>query len=241
MKVLCVIPARYNSTRFPGKPIADICGKPMIWWVYDKVKKSNMFAEVVIATDDDRIMNVCHRYEMNAVMTSEKHDTPTSRLHEISTRFDYDLYVMIMGDEPLIDERCLPLIVPSKDIPEYYVAALTNRIDNPADVIDYTNQKVVTNKKREALFISRSPIPYPKGTLDIVYEKVTGVQAFSKAVLDFYEETPKSEIEKAEENDLMRFIENGIPVKMTISEYKTVSVDSEKDLEIVRKKLGGVE
>lgn len=114
---------------------------------------------------------------------------------------------------------------------------MTNILSNPTDVIDFSNQKVVTNAEREALFISRSPIPYPKGTLDFHYEKVTGVQIFSKKVLDFYNSTAKSSLERAEENDLMRFIENGIPVKMIISPYKTISVDTPKDLEKVREIL----
>ena len=234
MKVLGVIPARYQSSRMPGKPIVDILGKPMIWWVYQQVVKSNKFSNVLVATDDERIMSECDKYGMIAMMTSKEHDTPTSRLYEVSTKIESDLYMLIMGDEPLVNENCFSLIIPEKRTPEYYVAALTNIMTNPADVIDFSNQKVVTNSKRETLMISRSPIPYPKGILDIQYEKVTGIQIFSKKALVFFNETPKSKLEKAEENDLMRFVENGIPVKMIVSEYKTISVDTPKDLEMVR-------
>lgn len=237
MKLIGVIPARFKSSRLPGKPLLDICGKPMIWWVYRQVIKNNRFAEVLVATDDQRIMDACHKYGMNVMMTSEHHDTPTSRLHEVSEKIDADLYMLIMGDEPLINEDCFSLIVPDVLSTDYYVGALTNILTSAPEVIDFSNQKVVTNSKREALFISRSPIPYPKGILDFQYEKVTGVQIFSKKALDFFHNTPKSLIEMAEENDLMRFIENGIPVKMTISQYKTVSVDTHKDLELVRKIL----
>ncbi len=234
MKVIGVIPARYQSSRMPGKPIVDILGKPMIWWVYQQVVKSNKFSNVIVATDDERIMSECDKYGMMAMMTSKEHDTPTSRLYEVSTKIAADLYMLIMGDEPLVNENCFSLIIPEKCTSEYYVAALTNVITNPADVIDFSNQKVVTNSNRETLMISRSPIPYPKGILDIQYEKVTGIQIFSKKALAFYNETPKSNLEKAEENDLMRFVENGIPVKMIVSEYKTISVDTPKDLEMVR-------
>lgn len=237
MEILGVIPARYQSSRMPGKPIADILGKPMIWWVYQQVIKNNNFSDVIIATDDERIVNECERYNMKVLLTSKKHDTPTSRLYEVSTKIDADLYMLIMGDEPLVDARCFSLIVPDKFDGGYYVGALTNVLTNPTDVIDFSNQKVVTNSNREALMISRSPIPYPKGTLDFMYEKVTGVQIFSKKALEFYNKTEKSLIEKAEENDLMRFIENGIPVKMTISNYKTISVDTPKDLEKVKEML----
>lgn len=234
MRVLGVIPARYASSRMPGKPLIDILGRSMIWWVYQQAVKFAGFSEVVLATDDERILNVCKTYGINAVMTSDKHDTPTSRLYEVSTKIDADFYLCIMGDEPLVDERCFSLIVPESTENEYYAAALTNIITDAPDVIDFSNQKVVTNSKREALFISRSPIPYPKGTFDFQYEKVTGVQIFSKKALEFFSRTPKSLLETAEENDLMRFIENGIPVKMIVSEYKTISVDTPKDIELVK-------
>lgn len=234
MKVVGVIPARYQSSRLPGKPIVDICGKPMIWWVYQQVITSGYFDEVVVAIDDERIEKVCNEYYMKYVMTSKDHDTPTSRLYEVSTKIDSDLYVLIMGDEPLVNKGCFSLIIPKEDVPEYYVAALTNILTNPTDVIDFSNQKVVTNSKRETLLISRSPIPYPKGTLDFQYEKVTGIQLFSKRALEFFDSTEKSILEKAEENDLMRFVENGIIVKMIVSPYKTISVDTPKDIDIVR-------
>lgn len=234
MKILGVIPARYASSRMPGKPIADICGKPMIWWVYQQAKKNNKLYDVLVATDDIRILKECKKYGMKSLLTSAEHDTPTSRLYEVSLQIDADMYMLIMGDEPLIDERSLSLVIPNNYDGDYYVGALTNILTNPTEVIDFSNQKVVTNSKREVLMISRSPIPYPKGTLDYQYEKVTGVQIFSKKALCFYNRTQKSIIEKAEENDLMRFVENGIAVKMTISDFKTISVDTTKDLEAVR-------
>lgn len=234
MKVIGVIPARFQSGRMPGKPIVDILGKPMIWWVYQQVMKNKRFSDVVVAADDDRIIAECKKYGMNSIMTSVDHDTPTSRLYEVSTKVDADLYMLIMGDEPLVDERSFSLVMPDGFDGSYYVGALTNVLTNPTDVVDFSNQKVVTNSKRDALMISRSPIPYPKGTLDFQYEKVTGVQIFSKKALEFFNSTKKSIIEKAEENDLMRFVENGIPVKMTISNYKTISVDTPKDLDKVR-------
>lgn len=234
MKILGVIPARYASSRLPGKPLADILGKPMVWWVYQAAKKSPLLDDLVVATDDERILAVCKEYGMNAVMTRADHDTPTARIQEVSCLIPADLYLQIMGDEPLIDPRAFELILP-KELPDdpYYVAGVTNRMEHPADVIDFSNQKVVCNAKREILLISRSPIPYPKGTADFEYEKITGIQLFSKQALDFYAATPKSALEKAEENDLMRFIENGHTVHAVLSPYKTVSVDTPKDVDIV--------
>ncbi|MEE0800030.1 MAG: 3-deoxy-manno-octulosonate cytidylyltransferase [Gemmiger sp.] len=241
MKILGVIPARYASTRMPGKPLADILGRPMIWWVYQEAKRCARLDDVLIATDDDRIARACEQYDMKYCMTSPDHDTPTGRIWEVSTRKEADLYLQIMGDEPLIQAAAFDLILPG-ELPDdpYYVAVLTNRMEHPADVIDFSNQKVVTNAAREILMISRSPIPYPKGTLDFEYEKVTGIQLYSRQALAFYHETPKSLLEKAEENDMMRFVENGHKVHAILSPYKTVSVDTPKDLalvsEVLRKK-----
>lgn len=234
MKTIAVIPARYQSSRLPGKPLADILGKPMIWWVYQEAKKCPKLADVVVACDDERIAAACREYGMNYLMTSPDHDTPTGRIWEVSTRLDADLYLQVMGDEPLINAAAFDLILPHT-LPDdpYYVSVLTNVMCHPADVVDFSNQKVVTNARREILMISRSPIPYPKGTLDFEYEKVTGIQLYSKQALAFYHETPKSLLEKAEENDMMRFIENGHTVHAIVSPYKTVSVDTAKDLALV--------
>lgn len=112
MRVLGVIPARYDSSRMPGKPIADILGKPMIWWVYQQVAKNKDLADFIVATDDERILSVCKKFDMKAMMTSKNHDTPTSRLYEVSTKVDADLYMLIMGDEPLVDEKSFTLVMP---------------------------------------------------------------------------------------------------------------------------------
>ncbi len=238
MKILGVIPARYQSSRLPGKPLADILGKPMIWWVYQEAVKCQRLDGCLVATDDERIAAACRQYGMEYCMTSPDHDTPTGRIWEVSTLREADLYLQIMGDEPLIDVRAFDLILPpALPADPYYVAVLTNVMEHPADVIDFSNQKVVTNAAREVLLISRSPIPYPKGTLDFEYEKVTGIQLYSKAALAFYHATPKSALEKAEENDMMRFVENGHTVHAIVSPYKTVSVDTPKDVDIVRELL----
>ena len=238
MKTIAVIPARYQSSRMPGKPLADILGRPMIWWVWREAKKCPALSGVVIATDDERIADACKAYGMDYCMTSPDHDTPTGRIWEVSTKLEADLYLQVMGDEPLINAAAFDLILP-KTLPQdpYYVAVLTNVMEHLADVVDFSNQKVVTNAAREILMISRSPIPYPKGTLDFEYEKVTGIQLYSRRALAFYHDTPKSLLEKAEENDMMRFVENGHKVHAITSPYKTVSVDTPKDLALVSRIL----
>ena len=221
MKTIAVIPARYASTRMPGKPLADVLGKPMIYWVYKAARACPKLDDVLIATDDERIADACKTYDMRYIMTSPDHDTPTGRIWEVSTVEDADLYLQLMGDEPLVNPAAFDLILPDT-LPDdpYYVAVLTNVMEHPADVIDFS-----------------SPIPYPKGTLDFEYEKVTGIQLYSKQTLKFYHDTPKSILEKAEENDMMRFIENGHKVHAIVSPYKTVSVDTPKDLALVNEIL----
>ena len=224
--------------RHPEFTLADVLGKPMIYWVYKAARACPKLDDVLIATDDERIADACKTYDMRYIMTSPDHDTPTGRIWEVSTVEDADLYLQLMGDEPLVNPAAFDLTLPDT-LPDdpYYVAVLTNVMEHPADVIDFSNQKVVTNAAREILLISRSPIPYPKGTLDFEYEKVTGIQLYSKQALKFYHDTPKSILEKAEENDMMRFIENGHKVHAIVSPYKTVSVDTPKDLALVNEIL----
>ena len=233
MKVIGIIPSRYASTRFPGKPLADICGKPMIWWVYNQAKKVKEIDELIVATDDERIVEACKQYDINVVMTSNNHNTPTSRLYEISTRFDADYYVFIGGDEPLIEPEAISSVINSALETKEEVTNAMTTIKTAPEVIDFTNIKIVTNTKGYALYTTRSPLPYPKGGLDFDYKKFVGIGVFSKNALKVYNDTPKSKLEKIEECDLMRFIELNIPIKMVDVDYYDVSVDTKKDLEFV--------
>ena len=240
MKTIAVIPARYASTRMPGKPLADVLGKPMIWRVYQAAKALPQAGRCLHCHRRRAHCEACERYGMQYLMTSPDHDTPTGRIWEVSTRVDADLYLQLMGDERWLDPAAFDLILPDA-LPgdPYYVAVLTNVMDHPADVIDFSNQKVVTNAKREILLISRSPIPYPKGTLDFEYEKVTGIQLYSKHALAFYHDTPKSLLEKAGGKRHDAFYRERPHRARIVSPYKTVSVDSAKDLALVNAHFEG--
>ncbi|QAT41921.1 3-deoxy-manno-octulosonate cytidylyltransferase [Aminipila luticellarii] len=235
MKIIGVIPARYSSTRFPGKPLADICGRPMIWWVYHQVKKTQNIDEVYVATDDERIAKVCSDYNLNYVMTLSKHKTSTERLYEVAQKIPANLYICINGDEPLITPNTIEQIIPS-DVPDgsFYVSNLMTEIKYPAEVIDFTNIKVVTDEENSALFMSRSPIPYPKSSLDYVYYKHIGVLIYTLEALRFFSETPKGKNELIEDINELRFIEHGKRIKMIEVDADTLSVDTPKDLEVVR-------
>lgn len=233
MKIIGVIPSRYASSRFPGKPLADICGKPMIWWVYNQASKVNLIDEIVVATDDERILNVCKTFDMDVVLTSNLHDTPTSRLYEVSTKIIGDKYVFIGGDEPLINPDSIRKVVQVAIEEDAYAVNGMTKIKTAPQVIDFTNIKVVTSSSGYLLYTSRSPLPFPKGGLDFEYMKFVGIGVFSKEALEFYNKTPKSKLEKIEEMDLIRFLDGRKPVKMVEVECNNISVDTPKDLEAV--------
>lgn len=234
MKIVAVIPARYGSSRFPGKPLVDLCGKPMIWWVCEQLKKVSNVDDTIVATDDERIVDVCHQYGMNVMLTSKEHNTPTSRLYEVSTRMDGDKFVFVGGDEPMINPQSIEQVVAiAREEDSFAVNAMT-KIKTSPEVIDFTNIKVVVNRDNMLLYTSRSPLPFPKGGLDFEYMKFVGIGVFSREALAFYNDTPKSDIERIEECDLLRFIERGKSVKMVYVESNNISIDTPKDLEQAR-------
>lgn len=164
MKTIAVIPARYASTRMPGKPLADVLGKPMIYWVYKAARACPKLDDVLIATDDERIADACKTYDMRYIMTSPDHDTPTGRIWEVSTVEDADLYLQLMGDEPLVNPAAFDLILPDT-LPDdpYYVAVLTNIMEHPADVIDFSNQKGRDERRAGDPADLPQPHPLPEG------------------------------------------------------------------------------
>lgn len=234
MKIICVIPARRESTRFPNKPLADIMGKPMISWVYNHCCEVSQFMEVYVATDCNEIKDVCESFGAKVIITSSNHVTATDRLYEVSKLIDADLYVMVNGDEPVIKaeaiEKCIPDNISADD---FYVSNLMTDFEDPVEVIDATNLKIVTNRDGICLFISRSPIPYPKGSMDYTYKKFVGVGAFTKKALEYYHHTERGPIEKIEENDSFRFIENRKDIYYINAHCKSLSVDTPKDIEKV--------
>lgn len=234
MKVIAVIPARYASTRLPGKPLKDICGKPMLWWVYQKVKKIKNIQEVVCAVDDTRIAEVCEKMEMNYVMTSSDLPEHISRIHEVSEKISADYYMCINGDEPLISEECIYPVIPKQifDIP--YFGGAVRKLSDPAETIDFANIKVVLSDTGRCLYMSRTPVPYPRGTLMFSYNKYVGVECFNKKALDFFVKTPMGSLEKIEDIDHLRFLEHGIDLKFDYVNSESISVDTVKDLEKVR-------
>ena len=236
MRIIGVIPARYKSSRFPGKPLADICGKPMIWWVYSQAVKVADFTDVYIATDDKTIEKKCLELGLKVIMTSEGHKTGTDRVGEVAEKIKADLYVNIQGDEPLIESETIKKAIdPFYSGEEISVTNLMTKIKRQDELLDISVPKVVVNAKSEAVFMSRMPIPYPKGDVEVNYYKQVCVYGFTPESLNFYCRSDRGAIERVEDIEILRFIESGYKVKMVEVSQDTVGVDTEKDLENVRR------
>lgn len=240
MKIIGVIPARYKSSRFPGKPLADICGKPMIWWVYQQCKKVKDFDEVYVATDDEKIYNTCEVLGIRAVMTSESHRTGTDRIGEVAQKIPADLIVNIQGDEPLLEPDTIAAAIrPFYSNSDLQISNLMTRITDPIDVVNFTVAKVITNKDGIGVYLTRAMAPYPKGSLEFNYYKQVCVYGFKPEALQFYCDYGmtygKAKIEAVEDIEILRFIENGFKVQYIEVDSESVAVDTPNDLAKVRK------
>lgn len=240
MKIIGIIPARYNSSRFEGKPLADICGKPMVWWVYKRAIEVTEFEEVYVATDDERIKNVCEQLGINVIMTSSDHATGTDRICEVAKYIKADLYVNIQGDEPLIEPKViLEAIKPFYDNKSLQVSNLMTVINDPVEVVNFTVPKVITNSFGHGIYLTRSAAPFPKGSIDFPYYKQVCVYGFTPEALEFFSSSPRGKVESIEDIEILRFIENGIKVQFIEVESSTVAVDTPNDLEKVRRIMCG--
>jgi len=167
MKIIGVIPARYASSRFPGKPLADIHGKPMIWWVYQQAKKVSLFNDIIVATENEQIVSVCETLSMSVMLTSDKHPTGTDRVAEVASKVSADLFVNIQGDEPLIEPDVISSVIqPLLDGEDVHVSNLMSRITNPVDAINPTIPKVIASADGRGIYLTRSIAPFPKARID---------------------------------------------------------------------------
>lgn len=231
MKIIGVIPSRYQSSRFPGKPLAEICGKPMIYWVYQQVKKVEAFDDVFVATDSDKIEAVCKEYGMKVIMTSDKHQTGTDRLGEVAQKLEADFYVNIQGDEPMIEPETVAKVVTYKmEHSEVEVINTITPIREEAEITSNTCVKVVTNGQDDGIYLSRSPIPYPKKGQDITYMKHLGLYGLSRKALLFFASAERTKLEQIEDIEMLRFVENHVNIKFVTVDSATIAVDRPEDI-----------
>jgi len=233
LNILGVIPARFNSTRLPGKALREIAGRPMIHWVYLNAKRSPLLTALVVATDSPEIQASCEAGNIPVFLTGE-HPSGTDRVHEVLTRTDADIYVNIQGDEPTLRPDHLALMLkPFSDDSGARVTTLKVAI-TPAEAADPNNVKVVTADNGNALYFSRYSVPYDRaGTGNVPHFKHIGLYAYTREALDLYHSLPQSSLELSESLDQLRFLQNGVPIYVAETLHDTVGVDTEADLQRV--------
>jgi 3-deoxy-manno-octulosonate cytidylyltransferase (CMP-KDO synthetase) len=232
MKAIAVIPARLASTRLARKALRDIEGTPLVGRVYLGVRASSLLADVVVATDSDEIMEVCQKNGWNARMSSAEHRSGTERVHEVAQALAADVYLNIQGDEPLTRPEHIASLLSVMRNERVEVGTLKT----PATTVDVANPnavKVVTDSEGRALYFSRATIPYDRDRADPQYYKHLGFYAYRKAALDRFVTLRESFLERSERLEQLRFLENGIPIYVGETEFDTVGVDTEEDLQRV--------
>jgi 3-deoxy-manno-octulosonate cytidylyltransferase (CMP-KDO synthetase) len=245
--ILGVIPARYASSRFPGKPLVDILGKSMIQRVYEQAKKSSKLSEVVVATDDDRIFNHVKTFGGNAVMTETNHPSGTDRCFEAlqKTGKEFTYIINIQGDEPFIDPTQIDLLASVCD-GKTELATLMIPVDSHEVLFDTGEVKITMNQNHEALYFSREVIPHIKGVdkkdwhKHYPYYRHVGMYAYRADVLKEVTKLAPSSLEKAESLEQLRWLENGFKIKLAITDFDSHCIDTPEDIEKVLRlmKLG---
>lgn len=238
MKVLGVIPARYDSTRLPGKVLRNIAGRPMIYWVYRNARQSGVLADLLVATDSEKVLEYCRQEGMQVMLTG-RHPSGTDRLREVMERLPADVYINIQGDEPTLRPEHLEAVVRPFVSAEAQVATLKVQIDEAA-ALDPNNVKVVTDDLGRALYFSRHPIPFDRdGTGGVKRYKHIGIYAYTRAALTHFHSLPESSLESAEKLEQLRFLQSGFAIYVVETPFDTVGVDTEADLQRVNLLLSG--
>jgi 3-deoxy-manno-octulosonate cytidylyltransferase (CMP-KDO synthetase) len=235
MKIIAMIPARYKASRFPGKLMKNLGGKPVILRTYEAALQTNLFDDVYIVTDSDVIFKVIENVGGKAIMSKKAHECGSDRIAEAVENIDADIVINVQGDEPFIDTVSLTKLVNvfKKDISkEIDLASLKVQITNKEDIENPNNVKVITDVNNMAIYFSRSVIPFHRDKeIDVKYYKHKGVYAFRKqALIDFYH-TPITPLEAAEKIEAIRYQEIGKKIKMVETDVEAVGIDTPEDLE----------
>ncbi|MGA2668295.1 MAG: 3-deoxy-manno-octulosonate cytidylyltransferase [Ignavibacteria bacterium] len=232
-RIIGIIPARYDSTRLPGKPLIKINGKPMIQHVWERSRRSKLIGRLFVATDDRRIYDAVREFGGKAVMTSKKRQSGTDRIGEAAKKLKCKIIVNIQGDEPLIDHRNIdraikPLLADKK----LNVSTLGYEITNSDEIGNPNVVKVVFNKNYEALYFSRYPLPYNRdGSMKVKYYKHIGLYVYRRDYLLKLIRMKQSELEEAEKLEQLRILQNGEKIKVVLTDIDSHSIDTEEDLQ----------
>ncbi|MBI4931029.1 MAG: 3-deoxy-manno-octulosonate cytidylyltransferase [Bacteroidetes bacterium] len=253
MRILGIIPARYASTRFPGKPLADVNGKPMIQRVYEQAKKCKSLAEVVVATDDKRIESAVKKFKGKVVMTSDKHESGTDRCYEVLQKFfplkkggrgdSFDAVINIQGDEPFIHPEQISKVANCFKDKNVQIATLAMKLTSIHELTNHNTIKLIVSKKKEAIYFSRTAIPYYRGE-DFTewlkmhtYYKHIGIYGYRADVLAEVTKLERSSLEIAESLEQLRWLENGYRIAVEFTEHESHSIDTPEDLKNALKKF----
>jgi 3-deoxy-manno-octulosonate cytidylyltransferase (CMP-KDO synthetase) len=240
-KVVVVIPARYGATRLPGKPLAMLAGKPMIQRVYERAKLAQCADQVIVATDDERILKAVEGFGGEARMTRADHRTGTERVAEVAAHVAGDVFVNVQGDEPLLDPAAVDTAVNSLlEEPQASISTVATPVKTPGDIMDPNVVKTVLDFDGNALYFSRAPIPWVRDTgskIQVRHLKHLGLYVFQREALLEYPTLPQGELERIEQLEQLRWMENGWKVRVAEVEHDAVSVDVPADVERVEKLL----
>ena len=240
-KIVVVIPARYGSTRLPGKPLVSLAGKSMIQRVYERAGMAERADRVIVATDDERILKAVEAFGGEARMTRPDHRTGTERVAEIAAHVEGDVFVNVQGDEPLLDPLAIDTAVNALlEEPAVSIATVVTPIKTPADIMDPNIVKTVLDFDGNALYFSRAPIPWVRDTAGRVlarHLKHLGLYVFQRDALLEYPTLPQGDLERIEQLEQLRWLENGWKIRVAEVEHDAVSVDVPEDVARVEKLL----
>jgi len=240
-KVIVVIPARYGSTRLAGKPLISLAGKPMIQRVYERAKMAQRAERVIVATDDERIVKAVERFGGEARMTRTEHRTGTERIAEVAAREEGDVFVNVQGDEPLLDPGAIDVAVNALlEEPAASISTVATPIKTPGDIMDPNIVKTVLDFDGNALYFSRAPIPWVRDTaskIQVRHLKHLGLYVFQREALLEYATLPQGELERIEQLEQLRWMENGWKIRVAEVEHDAISVDVREDVARVEKLL----
>jgi len=238
--VLCVIPARYASTRLPGKPLVDLGGRPMIEWVYRRAERAGRISEVLVATDDERVLRAVEAFGGRAALTSGECRSGTDRVAEALGARRADLVVNLQGDEPLIEPAAIDQLIEVFEAePQVQFATLARRMEPGEDIADPNRVKVVSDAGGYALYFSRHAIPYQRDPDQAppAYYHHYGLYIFRPEALKRFVQLEPSPLERAERLEQLRALEHGLRIRVVETKYRTAGVDTPEDLERVRRQI----